>query len=227
MRLARPAKGVRRGRPRKYAKGDERHGVRPRVGKDVPVHVTLRTVREVRYLRNRDVCAAVGKAIEVTFRRDDFRICQISIQDGHLHLLVEAHDAKALSRGMQGFQISAAQRINRAFERRNGSRCRGQVFADRYHARNKSTPRAVREALAYVLGNWRRHRADRALAPGRRLDPYSSAASFDGWRRAERVDEGRAGLPTRPPRGWLLRVGWRRHGLLDPAAAPTDRPAAG
>jgi hypothetical protein len=93
------------GRPRKAARGDERHGVRPRVTRHEPVLVTLRTVRGVRYIRNRDVCGAVKRALETTFRREDFRICQISIQHGHLHLIVEASDRIALARGMQGFQI--------------------------------------------------------------------------------------------------------------------------
>jgi hypothetical protein len=115
--------------------------------------------------------------------------------------------------------------MNRAFERHNGWRCRGQVFADRYHARAMTAPRQVRSALGYVLGNWRKHRVDRAHDEETRLDPYASGASFDGWsetaaRGPAAAPAGGAGLPVRPPRSWLLRLGWRRHGLLDPRTAP-------
>jgi REP element-mobilizing transposase RayT len=192
----------------------------------VPVLVTLRTVPGVRFIRNRDVCAAVRKALETTFRRRDFRVCQISIQQGHLHLIVEGDDRLAIARGMQGFQISAARRMNRAFTRRNGFPCKGQIFADRYHARAKTSPRQVRDALAYVLGNWRKHGATAAHAPGRVLDPYASAASFDGWRTRPpaAADDEADHLPVARPKGWLLSVGWRRHGLLDPRAAPGPTP---
>ena len=92
FRLKCPPRKPIRGRPRKYARGDERHAKRPAITRHQPVLVTLRTVADVRYLRNRHVCQAVRRALETTFRRADFRVCQISIQTGHLHLLVEADD---------------------------------------------------------------------------------------------------------------------------------------
>jgi hypothetical protein len=214
----------RRGRPRIHARGDERHCKRPRITRHQPVLVTLKTVEGVKYLRNRHTCSALRKALHVSFRRGDFRICQISVQTGHFHLIVEADNYLALARGMQSFQISAAQQLNKIFSRRNGFRCRGQVFADRYHARVQRSPRQMRNSLRYVLGNWRRHGEDRGL--GWRVDPYSSAPGFDGF--APRSGASRDGpsdealLPVTLPHSWLLSVGWRRHGLLSSA----DRPGA-
>ena len=54
------------------------------------------------------------------------------------------------------------------------------MFPDRYHARIIGSRRQARHALAYVLNNWRRHGEDRA----RRwlVDPFSSGATFAGWR---------------------------------------------
>jgi hypothetical protein len=88
------------------------------------------------------------------------------------------------------------------------------VFADRYHHRTLTTPRQVRNALAYVLCNARKHR----VAPHRSgwLDPLSSAASFDGWTRCANA----ADRITPAPRTWLLRVGWRRGGSIDPDHTP-------
>ncbi|MEN8161598.1 MAG: hypothetical protein ABFS41_16130 [Myxococcota bacterium] len=99
----------------------------------------------------------------------------------------------------------------------------------RFHHRVLRTPREVRNALAYVLLNARRHwaKAHRGRRPPVRLDEASSARWFDGWRRAWRT---RLGPPVEPGRGaprevapartWLLRVGWRRHGLVDPSEVP-------
>jgi hypothetical protein len=155
--------------------------------------------------------------------RQNFRICHISLQTGHMHLVVEADDYLALARGMQGFQISCAKRLNAVISCRTGTRRRGRVFADRYHARIQRSPRQVRATVGYVLGNWRRHGADATIRSAPRIDPYSSAPLFDGWSHrtlppvlAPPVDP----LPVSRPRTWLLATGWRSLGLLDPDAVP-------
>ena len=110
---------------------------------------------------------------------------------------------------MQGLAVRLARQLNRSLERR------GTVFADRYHHRALATPRQVRNALAYVLCNARKHR----VAPHHTgwLDPLSTAPCFDGWTHGATHDE----RMTPPPRTWLLRVGWRRGGLIDPDHVPS------
>jgi hypothetical protein len=118
---------------------------------------------------------------------------------------------------MQGFQISAAKQINLEITRRTGCRRTGQVFADRYHAEPLTSPRQVRNALSYVLNNWRRHGEDRGeRAP---FDPYSSGNCFGGWKNGPqvlRLHPGVEYLPIAFPTTWLLEHGWRRHGPLSP-----------
>ncbi|MEO6593154.1 MAG: hypothetical protein ABIP94_00205 [Planctomycetota bacterium] len=47
------------------------------------------------------------------------------------------------------------------------------------------------------------------------IDTFTSAPWFDGFREAVRVARMEAVVrPTADPRTWLLRVGWRRLGLL-------------
>ncbi|MDX2088580.1 MAG: hypothetical protein SFX73_12065 [Kofleriaceae bacterium] len=69
----------------------------------------------------------------------------LSIQNNHLHLLVEAADREAITRNMQSFEMNAARAINRV----RGSS--GKVFALRYRATQITTPRQARRSLAYVL----------------------------------------------------------------------------
>jgi hypothetical protein len=124
------------------------------------------------------------------------RVVHFSLQRNHLHLIVEAKDKETLARGMQGLGSILARRINRL----QGQS--GALWDERYHARALKTPREVRNALAYVLGNWQKH--------GERSDGYSSSPWFDGWR-------GRRPAPNPPAHAsgtWLLTAGWRRHGLL-------------
>ncbi len=99
--------------------------------------------------------------------RDDFRLVHYSLQGNHAHLIVEANDADALGRGMKAVGARLARAVNQIFDRS------GPVLADRYHARVLRTPREVRNAIAYVLLNARRHaeRAGRTLARGFGIDP--------------------------------------------------------
>jgi hypothetical protein len=174
----------------------------------------LPSLREKRVFRRvRAVLGSVGSG--------SLRIAHYSVQSNHAHLIVEADSARDLARGVQALTIRLAKHLNRLFERA------GRVFADRFHVRLLKTPLEVRRALAYVLNNFRRH----ADATGPRLplsfvDGCSSAAWFDGWDPEWTLAPPHAGAPRDPfpelasgvvpARSFLLRSGWRRHGLVRP-----------
>jgi REP element-mobilizing transposase RayT len=204
------------GRKRTGRCSDSPHRPRPVHLKRDPVHVVLRVRPGGPRLRRRVAYTAIRQALGRT-RVDAFRVVHVSVQHNHLHFLVEAEDRIALSRGMQGLAISIARRINKEHGRT------GKLFAHRFHATPIHNPRQARNALAYVLNNWRRHREDQlGAARGARLDPYSSAVAFDGWRITFAVPEDYTPLPVAAPETWLLRVGWRRGGpLLDWREVPS------
>jgi REP element-mobilizing transposase RayT len=196
------------------------HKPRPPLHERHPVHVTLRAVPAVGSLRRRRMYHAIREATIVTARREDFRIVHLSIQRTHVHLLVEAKSSAALAAGMQGFQISAAKQINRAFSKgRPGPRRRGSVFPDRYHAQVITSPTQAHHALRYVLSNFRKHEED-LVAPMSewRVDWFSSAAMFPDWAEYGE-DEWHLwqGPSTYEPlvvfraRTWLLAEGWKKH----------------
>jgi REP element-mobilizing transposase RayT len=171
-----------------------------------PAHVTLRASSLLPSLRDGRVFAAVRGALAAA-SRDGFRVVQFSVQRDHVHLLVEADAPARFTRGLQGLAIRIAKRVNRSLGRR------GRVWAGRYHARILRTPREMRNALVFVLNNWRKH------VPGARgLDARSSATWFDGW------SDGPGGPPAPSPiagaRTWLARVGWRRAGPVRVGDAP-------
>jgi REP element-mobilizing transposase RayT len=177
-----------------------------------PVHVTLRVTDAVGRLRRRRPDAAIRECLRAVGTAGSLRVVHYAVLPNHLHLLVEAADAMALASGMQRLAIRMARALNRLAGRR------GRVFADRYHARILRTPLEARRALAYVLNNARRHGLVRGGTAVGWLDPYSSAAVFDGWR--GRVLRSVFAVPVAAPRSWLLRLGWRRHGLLDASYVP-------
>ncbi len=177
----------------------------------------LRTTREVGTLRGHRAYRAVRGALARCAARSDYRVVHVSIQRTHVHLLVEADDKRALTRGMQGLAISAAKRLNRALRRK-----RGQVFAYRYHATAITTPAQARNAIAYVLNNWRRHRND--LRSPWRVDPYSSAETFRGWATPHGDPPNAEPLPVSVPASWLLADGYRRAGPIRTDEAPGPGP---
>jgi REP element-mobilizing transposase RayT len=157
----------------------------------------------------------VRAAIRAGAERLGLRVVHYSIQSNHVHLLCEAKDAQALRRGIQGLSIRMARALNRAHARA------GRVWADRYHARILRTPTEVRNAIAYVVGNWRHHGGERY--PELSVDPHSSAPWFDGFREKLLPMPQAFVAPTAAPRTWLLRVGWRKRGLLSVADGPWQR----
>jgi REP element-mobilizing transposase RayT len=157
-------------------------------------------------LRESSVRRAIERALAFGNRRAGFRLVHFSLQSNHIHLLVEAGDRRALSRGMQALLVRVSRALNRHWKRR------GPVFWDRFHARPLRTPREVRTALVYVLQN-ARHHGLKLAGP----DPYSSGRWFDGWKRPLDVAIGNPGVP---PRTWLLRTGWRKHGCIGLEESP-------
>jgi REP element-mobilizing transposase RayT len=150
--------------------------------------------------------------------RGEFRICHYSLQRDHLHMVLEAGGKDALARGMKSVAARLARAANRVFGRK------GPVLAGRYHVRVLRTPREVRNALAYVLLNARKHWWQRhGVAPPVRLDVASSGAWFGGWKRFPPAAEVRGLRDVASPQAWLLRTGWRGWGLVDPAEVPGVR----
>jgi hypothetical protein len=140
-------------------------------------------------------------------------VLHFSVQDDHVHLIVEADGTLPLSRGIGALKIRAARAINRVLGRH------GAIWADRYHARALRTPSEVRAGLIYVLHNWKKH-----IRNARGLDGRSFAAWFDGW--AEPPARHLGNSPVAAPRTWLAAVGWRRHtvGPLRKSEAPRGWP---
>ena len=164
-------------------------------------------------MRNRRTRGVLKLCFAAACERFGFRLLHFSIQSNHLHLLCEAADRRALSRGMQGLLIRIAKALNKLWGRR------GSVFAERYHEHILRTPREVRNALAYILNNLWRHlrraRPSKQTDSASGLDEFASGFWFDGWRVKPRFGSRKgAGPPVARPHTWLAEKGWRRCGLL-------------
>jgi REP element-mobilizing transposase RayT len=160
-------------------------------------------------LRRSQELAILRSAFAASSAEETFRAVQYSLQSNHVHLIVEAHDAVALSTGMKGLLVRIARGLNRAWGRT------GTVFRDRYHVRALRTPREVRFALVYVLQNARKHGI-----VVRGLDPFTSGEGSDGCADSSAGVADDSGRLEVRPRTWLLSTGWLRWGRIRIAESP-------
>lgn len=215
--------GRRAGAGRKPAKknvGLLPHVVRPAFDRYVPVHITMRATKGVPRMRAESVMTVIYEEIARASAKG-FRLIDFSVQEDHLHLLAEADGDAALSRGMQRLASRIARRVNMLVGRR------GKFWRERYHRRDLRTPKQFRNALVYVVMNFRKHAAaGERVHRGAVIDGCSSALWIDAWtddvlRDRLRERRARAGpRPTALSRTWIARAGWKRHGLIDPREAP-------
>jgi len=201
-------------KPRVPGRSSSSHKRRPEVDRRHPQHVTLRVVGAVGYLRKPHLFRAIRRALVSVIERHDFGIVHVSVQGNHLHLMCEAENRDALASGLKAFQCSAAQHLNQEVSRERRTVRRGQVFADRYHVRPISSVRQLRHSLNYVLNNWRHHGGRGPSLFDGKLDPYSSAVWFPGWKERTTQD---IHIPpdyepptVSRPRTWLAAEGWKR-----------------
>jgi REP element-mobilizing transposase RayT len=185
------------------------HLTRPEHDARHPMHITMRRVVMGPSFRAERVCLAIVAELAYAKRRG-MRVLEYSVQDDHLHLMVEGGDRADLAKKLRFLFSRIALAVNRVAQRR------GSLFRDRYHRHDLATPSEVRNAIRYVLFNTRKH-AD-GYDP---LDTMSSAPWFRGWdpKNApdpDRVANARArwptGSPVSSPTTWLASTGWLLRG---------------
>jgi len=206
LELKLPLRGGKRDGAGRKPKGDKAgvsHARRPEFKSRHPVHVTMRLLPGVGFLRGYSRRRAIEDALRAVKLRFGMRVVHYSIQGNHLHLVVECDEPSALSRAVQGLAIRLARALNRLAGRT------GKVFSDRFHSHVLETLRQVVYAVRYVLENFRHHLREDVAPQG--VDPCSSAACSS--------DDG----PASPPRTWLLR---QVAGPPLPSAVPLRRIAS-
>ena len=198
------------------------HRRRESFHRTTPFHVTLKVRGGLPSLRSARFVRVFEGSMRSGCERGRFRISHWSVQRNHLHLIVEASSAIDLGNGMKSVTMRLVRTAQRAF----GLGRRGAMVRDRFHLHRLQSPREVRQAIAYVLLNARRHASQRGVALDRkppRVDPASSGRWFDGWKGRPPAEPSGGGPAVARPRCWLLTVGWRRAGLIDVAEIPGRR----
>jgi REP element-mobilizing transposase RayT len=157
------------------------HETRPEVSG--PIHVVWRIRRGLPSLRTPRGLRRLERAFRKSKEQRGFLLVHYSIQQDHLHLMVEVKDRRKLSRGLQALGIRIAKSLNSLWHR-----TRGNVFAERYFDLALKGWKNIRNAVRYILNNGRKHGSWTVKG---RPDPFSSGR----WYFTRRDDE-----PSRPLR---------------------------
>src|ERR1700682_1181234 len=97
--------GARAGAGRPFG-GKQSHVARPELVPGLPVLVAM-------HFASPPDRRLVLQAAQHGAEADGFRVIELALEDRVAHLLVEAADKRALSRGMQGLTIRVARTLNR------------------------------------------------------------------------------------------------------------------
>lgn len=179
------------------------------------VFVTMRVRDDVPNLRKKKSYRVIVAAFSAWREREGFRLLHYAVMGNHLHLVAEAKSSRVLSRAMQGIAIRIAKGLNRA------GRAHGRVFSGRYHNAVLTSERAVRNVLAYVLCNARKHGLARNVKRTW-VDPWSSGSAFDGWLGKITFDEIEP-PPIVAPESRIGRGWYRIGGGIPPDTVPGKR----
>ena len=209
--------GRRPGAGRKRIKPSDRgyvpHTTRPAHRKCNPVHITVRQRPKLRSFRAKRTFAIIRDCFAKGCDRFGFRLIHFSVQSNHLHLICEADDRRAMSRGLQGLLSRIAKAVNRLWHRK------GSVFRERYHEEVLESPSRIRNAIRYVLNNlWKHIGRHVPRLAFRGLDPMASGIWFDGWNYRPAYDA--PDPPTARSQAWMLHTGWKQLGLIDKDSVP-------
>lgn len=130
------------GRKRKHSRGVA-HRVRERVLQRHALHVNFKYKTLIRHKRGLQI---LKRAI-INAREKGLKIVHFSMQTNHIHLILEAQDNAALTRGMRSLTVTFAKGMGR-----------GRIQVARYHLHVLKHLREARNALHYVLFNEQKHR---------------------------------------------------------------------
>jgi REP element-mobilizing transposase RayT len=200
--------GKRRGAGRKNKTGTKGHTKREAIDFKKPMHVTLKLKKHI-YLRNRATLKAFRHAVKEA-KKFSLLILHYSIQNDHIHMIIEAKDNDSLAKGMMSLCGRLGKMIRAAI---GGS---GSVFKARYYIEVLKNPTMMRNALEYVLLNTAKH-----MKVFEHIDVFSSGVAFTEWRKLlgkrynqfihDHIKEfGRTLEELSSPRSWLAAAGWHR-----------------
>lgn len=141
----------RAGRPPKNDKGI-RHIERPKFYRSRSLHLTIKVRENKADIQTKKILRKLQYAI-LRARLKGLRVIHYALEYNHVHLLVESTTHETLHKGMQSLGITLAKGINKLKGKK------GTVYKHRYHFRQISSRRDLKNVIQYILQNHKKHRS--------------------------------------------------------------------
>ncbi|MGZ3789435.1 MAG: transposase [Bacteriovorax sp.] len=139
-----------------------RHTRRPFLKRPSSLHLTVKIKRNKADLKNKSILSLLKRAI-LNARRQGLKVIHYSLEYDHVHLLIEAENNHILGKGMQAFGVTLSKTINRM------RKLKGGVYKHRYHFRQISGTRELRNVMNYIFTNGLKHKTAKGI-----VNPYNS-----------------------------------------------------
>jgi REP element-mobilizing transposase RayT len=127
-----------------------RHTSRPQLRRSASLHLTIKVKKIKADLKNKTILIILKKAI-LNARRQGLKVIHFTLEYDHVHLLIEADNNNILGKGMKAFGVTLAKAVNRV------KNSKGGVYKHRYHFRQISSARQLKNVLIYIFGNGVKH----------------------------------------------------------------------
>lgn len=149
------------GRPKKHDAGI-RHTSRPLLRRPSSLHLTVKIKKNKADIKTKVVLSILKRAI-MNARKRGLRVVHYSLEYDHVHLLIEADNNRVLGKGMQAFGVTLAKAINRM------RRLKGEVYKHRYHFRQITNARDLKNVMKYIFNNGLKHKTAKSV-----VNPFNS-----------------------------------------------------
>ena len=130
------------GRNRKHSTGVS-HRPRELITPRTPVHINFKVST---YIQSRPALEILTYAMNKA-KTHQLNIVYYALQTNHIHLIAEAPNNQALTKGMRSLTISFAKRIQKLKQTQQ------TIQVERYHLHLLKSPAEVGNAIVYVLDN--------------------------------------------------------------------------
>jgi hypothetical protein len=193
------------------------HLKRERVGKQRPLHITIKIRSDVPNLRDPEIFDVFEKAT-LRARRFGLRIIHFMVLTHSIELICEFKKQEELERSFKSLNTSLAIALKKFVELKRGLKHQGPIFLGRFHMKVLKTPLEVRHAIRdlYLKSSFE-------LKQKATPDFYSSAAVFGAWKDLlkeewsqqfedmsfDEAHKEKIRHITAIPQFWLTQTGWR------------------
>ncbi|MBC7714103.1 MAG: transposase [Rhizobacter sp.] len=146
-----------------------RHTSRPELHRPCSLHLTVKIKKIKADIKNKTILHFLKRAI-LNSRKQGLKVIHFSLEYDHVHLLIEADNNIVLGKGMKSFGVTLSKAINKVKNQKGG------VYKHRYHFRQISSARQLKNVMKYIFLNGVKHKTANNI-----VSPFNSISAEEKY----------------------------------------------